>query len=931
MFNLVVRKLFKMKWLAVCLIIGCSLAVAVFSSVPVYRDAVLQRMLTKDMEKTYVQDQLYPGMVKLESSVYTGNAESEEKSYDKYELYKSVYNEILSDGIDLPVLNGYERVYYSYLEAYRNGDMTTSSYDVDLVGQDTLPEHIKIVSGRMFSSDKTEDGVIEVIATQQALYNTKMVMNVDYTLMSTTKRTPGGIKIRIVGIFTMADDDTVYWQEGVRDFSNAVVAPYELVTGDFMKDYNQLFTRLTINNNYDYKAIKIADVEALTVALQRLENKFLWAGKVTDPARSIIEIYPQRQSDTSLTLLILQVPLVLILVFYIFMVAKLTIDHDETEISVLKSRGSSKWQILLIYLIESLILGGISLVIGIPLGFLICKVLGFSNGFLEFVSRKAMPLTFSWQAAAFALIAVLVFMITTLLPAFVASKTEIVQLKQKKAQKNKAAVWERFGFDIILLVASIYGLINYRTRQQVIIATGTDSGIMPMDPLMFVMSTAFILGLGLLFLRAYPYIMRFVFKLGQKKWSPTVYASLINVSRSRGQDRFIMLFLIFSISIGIFNATAARTLNQNEEDKASYAAGADLVMGFEWVSVSDDYGNILVSEPDMEKILSVEGVEKATKVLRQSNNTVYGLKAAKMQNVDLMAINASEFLEIAWWRKDILENDISYYLDLLKNESKNVILSTSLKEKLKVDVGDTINIQPEGEKRLNAKVAAFVDYWPTYNVNDSENETTNDLIIMNYNYLQSFGTVQPYEVWCKTDGETKSSVIYQSITDNGLRLLSLTDLSQQLVSSKTDAMLQSVNGTLTMGFVMTMIISAIGFLIFWILSIKSRLLQFGIIRSMGLSSKKLIGMLVWDQIFISLSAILVGTGIGNIVAKLFVPVLQVSADAADQVPPFQMAVDYSDYLKIMIVVAFIIISGLIVLSTIIKKMNVNQTLKLGED
>ncbi len=920
-----------MKWLALCLIIGCSLAVAVFSSVPIYRDAVLQRMLTKDLEKTYSESRRYPGMVKLESSVYTGDDKSEQNSVDKYNLYKEEYNQILTKDIDLPVYNRYERIRYSYLKAYRLGDYGVHAPDVDLVAQDTLSDHIKITSGRMFSPEKTEDGVIEVIATQEALYNTRLVMNVDYTLMSQSKRIPGGIKIRIVGTFSMADDDTVYWQEGLNDFSNAIVAPYDILTGDFMEQNNKIFTQLVINNNYDYKKIKIADVEALSTALSRLENKFLWAGKIVDPAREIIEVYPQRREDTSLTLLILQVPLVLILIFYIFMVAKLTIDHDETEIAVFKSRGSSKWQILKIYLYEGLLLGGISIVLGIPIGVIICKVLGFSNGFLEFVSRKAMPLNFSWQAAGFSLLAVVVFLITTLIPAFVASKTEIVGLKQKRSQKQRFSIWERFGLDIILLATSIYGLINYKTRQQVIIATGTESGIMPMDPLMFVMSTAFILGLGLLFLRAYPYIMRFVFKMGQRKWSPTVYASLINVSRSRGQDRFIMMFLIFSISIGIFNATAARTLNRNEEDKTSYAAGADLVMNFEWVTVTDIYGNQRVSEPDMTSVKNVTGVEKVTKVLRMNDNMVYGQKAARLSDVPLMAIKADEFGEIAWWRDDILEHDLDYYLNILNKGSNYVILSTSLKDKLKVEVGDNINVQPEGEIRKACKVGAFVDYWPTYNKSAGEGEESVDLIIMNYNYLQNSNMVSPYEVWVKTDGETKSADIYESILENGLRLIGLTDRSQNLVAAKRDAMLQSVNGTLTMGFVMTMIISAIGFLIFWILSIKGRLLQFGIIRSMGLSSKNLIRMLIWDQVFISFSAIIVGIGVGAIVSKLFVPILQVSADAADQVPPFRMMFELSDLFKILVVVLLIIVLGLVVLSTIIKKMNVNQTLKLGED
>lgn len=53
-----------------------------------------------------------------------------------------------------------------------------------------------------------------------------------------------------------------------------------------------------------------------------------------------------------------------------------------------------------------------------------------------------------------------------------------------------------------------------------------------------------------------------------------------------------------------------------------------------------------------------------------------------------------------------------------------------------------------------------------------------------------------------------------------------------------------------------MLITAVGFAIFWILSIRDKVLQFGILRAMGLSLKKLIGMLGIEQILISVLLLL---------------------------------------------------------------------------
>ena len=85
--------------------------------------------------------------------------------------------------------------------------------------------------------------------------------------------------------------------------------------------------------------------------------------------------------------------MLVLLFFYIFMISNLVITNEQNEIAVFKSRGKSTIQVFQMYLYESIILSLIALVFGPPLGFLICKFMGASNGFLEFVNRAPLPLT----------------------------------------------------------------------------------------------------------------------------------------------------------------------------------------------------------------------------------------------------------------------------------------------------------------------------------------------------------------------------------------------------------------------------------------------------------------------------------------------------------------------------------------------------------
>ena len=84
-----------------------------------------------------------------------------------------------------------------------------------------------------------------------------------------------------------------------------------------------------------------------------------YSGPAVFPPHScpVIEEYNEREAELKLTLQILIVPILLMLIFYIFMVSQLMIRSETSIISVLESRGAGRSQILLLYGLESLLPG----------------------------------------------------------------------------------------------------------------------------------------------------------------------------------------------------------------------------------------------------------------------------------------------------------------------------------------------------------------------------------------------------------------------------------------------------------------------------------------------------------------------------------------------------------------------------------------------
>ncbi|MGO4272880.1 ABC transporter permease, partial [Paenibacillus sp. TAF58] len=206
-----------------------------------------------------------------------------------------------------------------------------------------------------------------------------------------------------------------------------------------------------------------------------------------------------------------------------------------------------------------------------------------------------------------------------------------------------------------------------------------------------------------------------------------------------------------------------------------------------------------------------------------------------------------------------------------------------------------------------------------------------NLVIGQLPYIQNNLALEPYEVWLKLKPEASSQAVYQAIVDHGYEIESLRDAKQELIKSIKDPFQMAINGVMTLGFLISIFICFFGFLLYWVLSLFARSLQFGILRAMGISFFQLILMLVGEQILISGAAILIGILTGNVASHLFVPLFELSFDPKTQVPPFKVTFDPRDQVRLYWIVTMMIAIGLGVLGSFVSRIRIHQAIKLGED
>lgn len=576
------------KWMVLCLFIGFLLAAGMMSTIPIYMDASLQRMLIKDMEQYQIDNNKYPGLYSVTKTLQiTADTNTQQATID--DVVSKTDSRINAIGIAsenskttliddcLYIVNG-----------ERNGSELSTR--LKLIGMTDSLDHMKLVRGEL-PSKTSVDGVYEGLASEDALKTLGINMGNTYKIISLA----AGVEpyyVKITGVYEQKTDNDSYWAETLDSYLNAIFVDYDMVRNDLMPAGR--FNAVNIARRYslDYHTLDMNRISAVTAELEKDDAFYKEAGYAHEfNVADIIGNYTERAEKLTRILWILQIPAMVMLAFYLFMVSQLNVDRERNEIAVFKSRGASSWQIFGMYAAESGILGIVTLVVAPFIGLVLCQFLGVSNGFLEFVNRTGIAAKITGISIIYALLAVVVFFLTTMIPIIPASKLTIVQYKQSRTKVVKMSLWEKCGVDIVLLAVSFGFLYFYTTNITNSIAEGTFEATGELDPLLFIFSTLMILGFGLLFIRIYPYLLRLVYYVLRPFWTPSQYMAITTVCRSQGgKERFLMLFLVMTFSFGLFSANTARAINNNISDRIYYENGADVVMKEYSLSTSEEGG-----------------------------------------------------------------------------------------------------------------------------------------------------------------------------------------------------------------------------------------------------------------------------------------------------------------------------------------------------
>lgn len=933
------------KWLVISLLIGTVLLMSIAGANVLYTDAVLQRMLTKDLEAELIQNNNYPFFIRMQDSYSPDGRQASKERMDAIAERAGGLSEELELPLEEQVRIYQSRVLEMHPELVREDSDPIS---LQLTDMSNLEEKIELISGSAYTP--LSAGMIDVIVPENTLIKHDLILG--ETLFVSPQRyitdeffmqndlPEEGMKIRIAGVFRAKDLSDAYWYRTPSFYSDSLFVHPEFMAANYIENPEPIsqFTGI-IYTMPDYTALRVHQVP---ITVERLHSLFQFMGSNNlnyhENVTSNLSGYMVDKQQTQMTLALLQIPIYLLLLAFILMVSGQLINMETNEIAVFKSRGSSRTQIIRIYLLQGILIALFSTILAVPGSFFITQMLGSSSEFLRFVQREALPImpgAVYWAVIAAAAVLSLLVMI---IPAFRVSRVSIVEAKQRKKERKKLPFWQLAGLDVILLAVALYALYSFDRQKETLrfqVAQGES-----LDALLFLASSVFLLGAALLAWRIIPWLIKGVYRIVRGIVGPSVYASFLQIIRSGNRQGFISVFLMLTVAMGIFNAVAARSINSNGERDIFYRNGADLAVQEMWDSNAESVAQdpeleLVFQEPDYSAFGEIPAIESYSRVYRNEDFSIRK-DGVSLNGVRMMGIHTKEFGETATPLDGLLPSHINNYLNRMALDPRAILVSENFRNVLDLEEGDILNYYSDDGSLSSGVIAGFVPYYPgfqprTIEIGDDGLPATTDnyLIVAHLAELQQNLGLRPYELWFRTNDS--NAFIYEFSEETGRRFTRFRDSHADLVEMRNDPGFQGTNGILTVSFVVVLLLSATGFLIYWILSIRERTLTFGIQRAMGLSMGQILIQLINEQLFVTVPALLAGGLIGVLAARLYVPLIQTAYAAADQTVPFRIEAAGSDILRMAIIIIGVMLVCIAVLAVMIRRMKITQALKLGED
>lgn len=943
-FRVSARRLAHQPGLALSLFVGLVTAVALTVSIPIYADGIGYRIL---------RDRLYhdPNDAAPPFSFlfrYVGSW----SGYLEWEALREIDAYMQTSAAPAIGLKPRNLVRHVKTDQMRLFPATTDAYDsvsnslafVSLGFLSDVESHVEILDGQVAQPAATASEPLDVLVSLKLVEETGVQPGEEYVVYSEDPLQASGKvqqEVRIAGVWRALDPAEDYWFYQQSAFDQVLLLP-EPSYAQFAADTKGEVGLAVWSLAFDGQGLQTSEVDELVGRILTVEKEAAARLDSLDLARSPKEkLLDFRRTVQFLTIsmYVVGVPVIGLVMYFISLVSGMLVSRQRNEVAILRSRGTTTGQVTGIYLFEGLIVGTAATVCGVLLGERLAQVMGWTRSFLVLEQRPLLNTTLSWANLRYGLVALVASLLASMGPAISAARATIVTYKQELARTLRAPLWQRAYLDLLLVLPALYGYYLLRQRGTISFLEAEGQADSPFsNPYLFLVPILFVFGLALLTIRTYPWVMRLLAWLANAWHGSVPVLALRHLARSVRQYVGPLLLLVLTLSLAVLTASMAQTLDAHARERSYYEVGSDFRLvemgesterqGGDGEGESADAGKEEAEGPawlflPVSEHLRIPGVRAAARVWEKE---VTAKLAAGNVKAQFMGVDRIDFGQVAFFRQDYAPASFGALMNALAVRDDAVLVSRELYDQ-GLEVGDTVQIQiPLGEApTAKFVVGGVVDLFPRLYPEDGP------FFVGNLDFVfQHAGATYPYDVWLRTDPDVNTFAVLQGADRAGIDVMRAYDAREAIQDAQSSPERQGVFGLLSVGFVAAALLTVLGFVIYSYISFSQRYIELGVLRAIGLSMGQMASFLAAEQLVLIVSGTAVGTGLGVLASRLFIPFFQVQAGEHPFTPPFIVQVGWDRLPYIYAVLGVMFVAGVLVLLISLRRMRVFEAVKLGE-
>jgi hypothetical protein len=333
--------------------------------------------------------------------------------------------------------------------------------------------------------------------------------------------------------------------------------------------------------------------------------------------------------------------------YFLIYTAALTLEREGPELALLRTRGASSWQTVGIHLAQSLLIAVLAAAAAPFLARFLVALTGRVPPLSDLTGGEPLGVAQNQSIIPYVLAGAGVTFVSMGLAILPFARRGVLELRSLAARPAQESVWQRYNLDLFAIAISIVILVQLVQRGFL----DTSEATVQLDPLAVIFPALVLFTGALVLLRLLPWLLRAVGWLMTKSRPMAAALPGWHLGRNPVPYGRLALLVWLTTGLGSFALTYANTLDASFEDRAEYAAGADLRIVAPGAGYFEAPPEVLATP-----VLRTDGAA------RQSNRLA-----------EVLAVRPDEFAEVTTWRDDFGADDPAELLAALRPDGAPVL------------------------------------------------------------------------------------------------------------------------------------------------------------------------------------------------------------------------------------------------------------------